>query len=44
MLFKENVMDDMQHSLLVAGILFFIGLLTWASIVDRRTEKFYGRK
>ena len=29
-------MDDMQHSLLIAGILFFIGLLTWASIVDRR--------
>jgi hypothetical protein len=37
-------MDDMQQTLLVAGILFFIGLLTWASIVDWRTEKFYGRK
>jgi hypothetical protein len=32
-------MDDMQHSLLIAGILFFIGLLTWASIVDRRGER-----
>jgi hypothetical protein len=35
---KENAMDDMQHSLLLAGILFFIGLLTWASITDRRTH------
>jgi|ETNvirnome_2_130_1030620.scaffolds.fasta_scaffold246276_2 hypothetical protein len=36
--------DDMLHSLLMAGILFFVGLLTWASIVDRRIDKFYGRK
>jgi len=41
---KENIMDDMQETLLIAGILFFIGLLTWASIVDRRINKFYGRK
>ena len=41
---RSNIMDDMQETLLIAGILFFIGLLTWASIVDRRTEKFYGRK
>jgi len=31
--------DNMLHSLLIAGILFFSGLLTWASIVDRRGER-----